>query len=84
MRVYIHVPHPAIAIARTCAALIKYAPPDIEFVTSPKLADLEILNVIGRQDQTFRTAWKARSYAVIQYALRSTMCPDPAAWLPSN
>lgn len=87
MRVYLNPPDVASpSLMRVTQALIKYKPDWVEIVDSEYEADLVILHVIGRQDQVTNQAWKLnvqdKDYAVIQYAIRSTMRPETLGWMP--
>lgn len=87
MRTYIAPPQvDSRSLGRVVAALIQYAPPDIEIVADPNVADLAILHIIGRQDRNRKQAnWlkaKGQQYAVIQYCLRSTLRPSTKNWFP--
>lgn len=87
VKVYITPPQTdSWALNRVVAALVQYAPADIEIVADLNAADLMVLHVIGRQDRNRKTAeWlKTRGwqYAVIQYVLRSSMRPSTKGWLP--
>lgn len=83
MKVYLTPPKVASpSLMRVTNALIKYKPKNVEIVDSEKDADLVILHVIGRQEQTTKHASKLKNYAVIQYAIRSTLSPKTNSWLP--
>ncbi len=70
------------SLQRVATQLEKYKPDDVEIVTNPKKADLVILHVIGRQDRMLDQASKCADYAVIQYAVRSTLRPETGGWMP--
>jgi len=69
------------AIQRVADALAKYKPAHVQ-ITDEANADLVILHVIGRQDQVTSKAKGLKRYAVVQYALRSTLRPSTKGWLP--
>lgn len=83
MKVFVP-PHWSRAIDRAAQALRAYAPPDVEIVRQPHEADLVVMHVVGRLDQLKdEIAWTTRqgqSYALVQYALRSTQKPHCAHW----
>lgn len=70
---------------RMVKALGQYAPDEVELVPNEDTADLIVMHVIGRRDRNIRDAAgilaSGRSYAVIQYALRSTQKPDTSLWI---
>ena len=87
VKVYVLPPDiPSWAISRVMDALVKYAPPQLEFVSDMNKAQLIVLNVIGRRDMMMRATNRAikrgQKYAVIQYVLKSTQKPDANEWLP--
>lgn len=83
MKVFLNPPNvTSPSLMRVTKALIEYKPKDIVIVSNEKEADLVILHVIGRQEQTIKRASKLKNYAVIQYAVRSTLRPKTDSWLP--
>jgi len=86
MKVYVDTNDNSRAIQRVVQALKAHAPKKVQFVGYPQLADLVVLHVIGRRDRMMRQAEQlkadGKSYAVIQYALRSTKTPKTADWQP--
>ena len=85
MRVYLDVPHESIALARIRQAVAYYAPDSVEIVEDERSAEVVVLTVIGRFQQTTRRVRsmcaRGQRYAVIQVCLESTMVPDPRDWL---
>ncbi len=83
MKVYLQPPRVnSLSLKRVARALTQYKPDWVEIVDSEADADLVVLHVIGRQDQILKQAAKTKSYAVIQYAIRSTMRPETEGWIP--
>lgn len=87
MRVYLAPPKVASpSLMRVTDALVQHKPEWVEIVPAEDLADIVVLHVIGRQDQTIKQVWqlncKDKDYAVIQYAIRSTLRPETEGWLP--
>lgn len=87
MKVYLELPSPSRGLQRVYDALIKYKPPHVEIVMDEKDADLVIIHVIGRKEQVVkriqRVIDKGKSYAMIQYCLKSTLNPDVRDWMPA-
>ena len=85
MKVYLLPDTSSRGIMRVCDALVQYAPEGIELVEKPWDADLEIIHVYGRHDAIERRVRllkeKKKPYAMIQYALRSTMNPNVDDWI---
>lgn len=83
MKVYIKPPDVySPSLTRVANALKKYKPSTVEIVNTVNEADFVVFHVIGRQDQMYEQALSiGKPYAVIQYALRSTMRPDPESWI---
>lgn len=85
MKVYLEPTRRDRGLNRVREALVKYAPPTVKIVDRPELADLEILHIIGRNDQLKKYIEKikdsGRRYAMIQYVLRSTQKPNTKDWL---
>ena len=83
MKVYLKPPRVASpSLARVASALELYAPKGITIVDRKRDADLVILHAIGRQDQILKEASEVNDYAVIQYAVRSTLRPTTEGWWP--
>lgn len=86
MRVYIKTKREDWVLRRVVEALERYAPAEVTFVPRLEDADLVVMHVIGRQDRTNKEAayilQNGQQYAVIQYALRSTLRPHTSGWLP--
>jgi hypothetical protein len=86
MRAYIGTQRTDWPLRRVVGALERYAPEDVQFVSDNDSADLVVIHVIGRNERTTRYAQrmlaKGQRYAVIQYALRSTLRPHTSSWLP--
>lgn len=70
------------SLSRVADALTKYKPEGVEIVSDEAEADIVVLHVIGRQDQVLEKARNLPRYAVIQYAVRSTLRPATTGWLP--
>jgi hypothetical protein len=67
------------AMFRVAAALIEHAPPGIDIVRKPELADLQILHVIGADAIDYiHTKCANRQYAIIQYCFKSAGASVPA------
>lgn len=85
MKVYIETARTDWSLMRVVKALEQYAPDAIELVPSKDKADLVVMHIIGRHDRNIRDAAgilaSGRSYAIIQYALRSTQKPDTSLWI---
>lgn len=85
MKVYLDPGTDSRGIVRVCDALIRYAPNEIQFVTDPRDSDFEIIHVYGRYDSIMRRAAsldrKKKLFAVIQYAIRSTIHPNVGDWV---
>ena len=73
-------------LRRVVSALTQYAPWQIEFVETESKADLIVKHIIGRNKRTTKEVRhlqeSGQRYAIIQYALRSTIAPRTSAWLP--
>lgn len=83
MKVYLDPPQVASpSLRRVADALTRYKPDDVEIVHDRQEAELVVLHVIGRQDQSLEEASQVMDYAVIQYAVRSTLRPHTGSWLP--
>lgn len=78
------VTRPSIGLDRILHYLIQYMPDNFQRVSSLDKADLAVLFVCGRRDQTQLLAQQivkdGKQYAVIQIALGSTRNPDPNDW----
>lgn len=72
------------AMKRVAAALTRYAPPEVEIVARPEVADLLVLHVISFDAMEFGRKARAggQRYAPIQYCLASTECTEPWHWYP--
>lgn len=81
LKVSVSPPQSDRAIQRVADALAKYKPAHVQ-ITDEASADLVVLHVIGRQDQVTKKAKGLKKYAVIQYAVRSTLRPSTKGWLP--
>jgi len=85
MKVYLQPDTTSRGIMRVVDALIKYAPPSVEIVSAPEEAELEIIHAWGRVESLGKRIAKIRSegrkYAMIQYAIRSTMRPHTKDWI---
>lgn len=82
MRVYLKSHIDSIGINRVEKALANYAPPWVRIVDDERDAELVILHVNGRIERNISRAknLKEKSYAVIQYCLRSTQKPHTSDW----
>lgn len=56
------------AMVRVAKALIKYAPPDVQFVGKPAHADVQVLHVISSDAFLYN---RPQEYVVIQYCFKS-------------
>lgn len=85
MKVYITPNEKGRALERVTKALKNYRPKRITMVDDKASAELVVLHVVGRHDAVLREAEAIRArgqaYAVIQYALRSTLKPNTADWM---
>lgn len=82
MKVYAKSNIDSRGIQRVEKAIQDYAPSYIEFVDDEKDADFLILHVNGRRDANVARAQNfGKSYAVIQYCLRSTQKPNTSEWM---
>jgi hypothetical protein len=85
MKVYFGSDRQSWCISRITNALGMYLPAGFESVSDPQEAELIILHVTGRNRHTTTAAQEilkqGKSYAVIQYAMKSTRNPDPADWM---
>lgn len=68
---------------RVARALETYAPPEISITARAEAADLVVLHTIGTDTWPIAKALleAGKSYAVMQYCLRSTQAPDTGRWL---
>lgn len=86
MKVYLQPPQPSRGLDRIAAALRRYAPPSVEVTDDRAAADLTVLYSIGRLNALGQQAAKihldGKRFAVVQVCLKSTMQPNPVAWLP--
>lgn len=68
-------------VLRVVDALERYHPNYVEIVDTQEEADLIIFHVIGRRDGILRRIKQAnKPYAIIQYAYKSTLTPNPGDW----
>ena len=85
MKVYLQPDTYSRGIVRVCDALMQYAPEGIQLVQSPWDADFEIIHAYGRHDAIERRIdllrRKGKPYAMIQYAIRSTIRPNTFDWM---
>lgn len=85
MKVYLKPETDSRGIVRVHDALIKYLPEGVEVVENAKESDLEIIHVYGRHDAIERRVRRLQDankpYAMIQYALRSTISPNTSDWI---
>lgn len=85
MKVYLQPDTYSRGVVRVADALMQYAPPSIELVQKPWDADFEIIHVYGRHDTIERRIdmleRKRKPYAMIQYAIRSTIRPKTNDWI---
>lgn len=69
---------------RVVDALYKYAPSNVQVVDNQSESDFEIIHAYGRHDaierQTNKLQKKGKPYAMIQYAVRSTIRPKATDW----
>lgn len=87
MNIYLKPPDVASpSLMRVTDALIQYKPSWVKIVSNEDAADIIVLHVIGRQKQVTKRAYeincKDKAYAVIQYAIRSTLSPKTEGWMP--
>ena len=63
-----------------------YLPASAELAANPSEADLVVMHVTGKKEHRTLEAQEyikqGKSYAVIQYAMKSTCNPNPADWMP--
>ena len=83
----VYITPPAVvspSLTRVSQALQQYKPGDVTIVQKESDADLVILHVIGRKEQNTKKAQEiiksGKKYAVIQYAIKSTLNPDSREW----
>lgn len=85
MKVYLEPHTNSRGILRVRDALVRFAPKEVEVVSSENEADLVILHVFGRNTTSLNRAGRlqkeGKHYAVIQYCLRSTMRPNTKDWI---
>lgn len=85
MKVYLEPHTQSRGILRVRDALVRFAPKEVEVVSSENEADLVILHVFGRNTTSLNRAGRlqkeGKHYAVIQYCLRSTMRPHTKDWI---
>lgn len=85
MKVYLEPTTNSRGIMRVRNALVKYAPSWVEVVDNASHADFEIIHVYGRikttTDRVNGLRYLKKPYAMIQYALKSTMRPSSLDWL---
>lgn len=85
MKIYLQPDTYSRGILRVCDALVQYMPEGMELVQSPWEADFEIIHAFGRHDAIERRVSllrrKKKPYAVVQYALRSTIHPNTNDWM---
>src|SRR3972149_345598 len=85
MKVYLQPDTYSKGVVRVCDALMRYAPESVELVQKPWDADFEVIHVYGRHDAVERRVAmlesKNKQFAMIQYALRSTIRPDTHDWI---
>lgn len=86
VKVYIETTRTDWSLHRVIHALKRYAPDTVEFVPELDAADLVVKHIIGRRDRNTKEAQylleHGQRYAIIQYALRSTLRPETSSWLP--
>lgn len=84
MKVYLQPDVYSRGIVRVANALMQYAPSSLQLVSHASDADLEVIHVYGRHDTVSRRIellrQKKKPFAMIQYCLRSTMCPSTWDW----
>ena len=85
MKVYLEPHTNSRGILRVRDALVRFAPKEVEVVSSENEADLVILHVFGRNTTSHNRAGRlqkqGKPYGVIQYCLRSTMRPNTFDWM---
>lgn len=85
MNAYVMIPAKmSRAMIRVVDALTRYAPPEVTIVDRQEDADLEVLHIIGHPDlvsEAARCNRAGKAYAVMQYCLRTTQCPNTVDWL---
>lgn len=83
-KLYLDVNHASNGLRRVEHALVRHKPGWVQITHDIEEADVVILHVVGRQDQTTAQIQKlkGKKYAMIQYALESTMRPKVDGWLP--
>lgn len=74
--------HLSRGLHRVADALTRHAPDWAEIVADPAKADLLVYHVIGFGSLPPLPDLLRQNYALVQYCLRSTEDPTPAAWLP--
>jgi len=67
------------AMYRINLNLRRFAPPDVEFVSNPSIADIQILDSIGKGSLKYLYCPR---YILLQYCLLSADDPSPDLWLP--
>lgn len=70
-------------IHRVSRALTQHAPPWVNIVAYPEASDIEVIHVIGHGSMIGKGLGGPRDYAMVQYCLRTSEDPTPAAWVPS-
>lgn len=85
MKIYLKPDTSSRGIMRVVKALEDYAPSFVDIVQRPQDADLEVIHVYGRYEaikQRIKRLQKVgKPYAMIQYAIRSTMHPETSDWM---
>lgn len=83
MRAYIDTRIQSRSVRRVVNALGKYAPSYVDIVNNIEDAELVVIHINGRLEKNTRyIKFIDRPYAVIQYALKSTLNPDAEDWMP--
>jgi hypothetical protein len=83
MKVYLEAPEIAsYALERVANNLRRYAPEDIEVVSTREEADVLILHVIGYPDVVeLVEKYREKFYVILQYGIRTTQQPHTSSWL---
>mgnify|MGYP001592084341 CR=1 FL=1 len=85
MKIFLEPTTDSRGVMRVRDALVRYKPKNVEIVSSPSECDLAVVHVYGRHSSTEKQIASLKKagkrYAMIQYALRSTMRPSTKDWI---
>ena len=72
------------AMQRVAGALARWAPPEIDIVPTPELADLVVVHTIGTDVWPLIESLEhhGKRFAMMQYCLRTTQEPEAWMWMP--